>query len=180
MTASAGGVGLPSSERKVLACVDQSRHAEYVADYAAWAARRLGAPLEFLHVIDRHPEVSSGADHSGAIGIDAQELLLSELTREESVRSKAAREAGRVFLNGLRERAIAAGIPAPDGASGTVHWWIHWSTRRSRPACSCWVGAVPRPRRRSVIWAAMSRSSRARSSGPSSPSPRAFANRAAR
>ena len=44
------------NENKVLACVDQSRFAEYVADYAAWAARRMDAPLEFLHVIDRHPE----------------------------------------------------------------------------------------------------------------------------
>ena len=27
------------NENKVLACVDQSHFAEYVADYAAWAAR---------------------------------------------------------------------------------------------------------------------------------------------
>ena len=44
------------NENKVLACVDQSHFADYVADYAAWAARRMDAPLEFLHVIDRHPE----------------------------------------------------------------------------------------------------------------------------
>lgn len=59
------------NDNKVLACVDQSRFADYVADYAAWAARRMDAPLEFLHVIDRHPEKGSGDDHSGAIGIDA-------------------------------------------------------------------------------------------------------------
>ena len=48
------------NENKVMACVDQSRFADYVADYAAWAARRMEAPLEFLHVIDRHPEQGSG------------------------------------------------------------------------------------------------------------------------
>ena len=32
-------------DRKVLACVDQSRFADTVADYAAWAARRMDAPL---------------------------------------------------------------------------------------------------------------------------------------
>lgn len=50
------------NENKVLACVDQSHFAEYVADYAAWAARRMDAPLEFLHVIDRHPEQGSGVN----------------------------------------------------------------------------------------------------------------------
>lgn len=100
--------------KKVLACVDQSRFAEHVADYAAWAARRMDAPLELLHVIDRHPETASSKDHSGAIGIDAQEQLLNALSDEDESRSKAAREQGRLFLNGLRERAVAAGVDSPD------------------------------------------------------------------
>ena len=103
-----------NSEKKVLACVDQSRFAEHVADYAAWAARRMDAPLELLHIIDRHPETASSKDHSGAIGIDAQEQLLSALSEEDAARSKAAREQGRLFLNRLRERAVAAGVDSPD------------------------------------------------------------------
>lgn len=102
------------NENKVLACVDQSRFADYVADYAACAARRMQAPLEFLHAIDRHPEVATGNDHSGAIGIDAQEHLLAELSGQDELRSKAASEQRRLFLNRLRERAIAAGVEAPD------------------------------------------------------------------
>ena len=101
-------------EKKILACVDQSHFADYVADYAAWAARRMNAPLEFLHVIDRHPEIATGNDHSGAIGFDAQEHLLTELSNEEGLRSKAAREQGRLFLNRLRERAISVGVESPD------------------------------------------------------------------
>ena len=103
-----------NQENKVLACVDQSHFADFVADYAAWAAQRMDAPLEFLHVIDRHPEIGSGKDHSGAIGIDTQETLLQQLTEEEQVRTKAERERGRVFLNRLRERALAAGAEAVD------------------------------------------------------------------
>ena len=99
---------------KVLACVDQSRFADHVADYAAWAARRLDAPLEFLHVIERHPERSSGQDHSGAIGIDAQENLLDRLSAADEARSRAAREQGRIFLNRLRQRASAAGVKQVD------------------------------------------------------------------
>lgn len=95
------------NESKVLACVDQSRFADYVADYAAWAAQRMNAPLELLHILDRHPETASSKDHSGAIGIDAQEHLLSALSDEDESRSKAAREHGRIFLNRLREPAGA-------------------------------------------------------------------------
>ena len=102
------------TDNKVLACVDRSHFADTVADYAAWAARRMDAPLEFLHVIDRHPEIGSGEDHSGAIGFDAQQALLHKLSEKDEARSRDAREAGRIFLNRLRERAIAAGVAAPD------------------------------------------------------------------
>lgn len=103
-----------NQENKVLGCVDQPHFADFVADYAAWAAQRMDAPLEFLHVIDRHPEIGSGKDHSGAIGIDTQETLLKQLTEEEEVRTKAERERGRMFLNRLRERALVAGAELVD------------------------------------------------------------------
>ena len=101
-------------DKKVLACVDQSRFADTVADYAAWAARRMDAPLELLHVIDRHLERGSGEDHSGAIGINAQEHLLSTLSDKDAALARAEREQGRLFLNRLRQRALAAGAPAAD------------------------------------------------------------------
>ena len=101
-------------DRKVLACVDQSHYAENIADYAVWAANRMQAPLEFLHVLDRHPEQSTGGDYSGALGMDAQETLLAELSEKDEARSRTAREQGRLFLNRLRERALAAGIASPD------------------------------------------------------------------
>lgn len=101
-------------ENKVLACVDRSHFANTIADAAAWAAARMDAPLEFLHILDRHPEIGSGDDHSGAIGFDAQENLLKELSDKDAELSRKMREEGRLFLNALRERAIAAGVPAPD------------------------------------------------------------------
>ena len=90
--------------RKILACVDQSDYATHVADYAAWAATRLSSPLELLHVIDRHQEIASEIDRSGSIGMDAQENLLERLSQEEGERSRAARDQGRLFLNGLKQR----------------------------------------------------------------------------
>jgi nucleotide-binding universal stress UspA family protein len=101
-------------EQKVLACVDQSHFADFVADAAAWAARRMQAPLELLHVIDRDAGAVRGADHSGIIGVNAQQALLERLSEADEARSKAVREQGRVFLNALRERALGAGVAAPD------------------------------------------------------------------
>jgi nucleotide-binding universal stress UspA family protein len=98
----------------VLACVDQSRFATSVARYAAWAARKLDAPLEFLHVIDRHPDLEPVQDLSGSIGLNAQENLLNQLSDEDEVRSRSRRETGRIFLNQLREQALAAGASSVD------------------------------------------------------------------
>ena len=102
------------ADNKILACVDQSPYAGKVVDYATWAAARLDAPLELLHVIERESEVTESVDHSGALGLDTQEQLLSELTEKDQIRSKAVREQGRRFLNGLRERALATGLTEVD------------------------------------------------------------------
>ena len=105
---------MTQQDNKVLACVDLSPYAEHVADYAAWAAARMGAPLEFLHVIDRHPALQGSQDHSGAIGANAQETLLKNLSEEDAARTRAEREQARSFLQGLRERALAAGAHPVD------------------------------------------------------------------
>lgn len=102
------------TDPKVLACVDQSPYADHVTDAAAWAATRLGAPLELLHVIDREQGRSHTDDHSGAIGINAQENLLNQLAEDDAMLARQAREQGRVFLNRLRARAQAAGVAEPD------------------------------------------------------------------
>mgnify|MGYP003110254009 CR=1 FL=1 len=98
------------NDNRVLACVDQSRYADNVLDAATWAAQRVEAPLELLHVIDRHETPPSGEDHSGTIGIDAQERLLDQLSAEDEQRSLQAREQGRELLRRLRERAVDAAL----------------------------------------------------------------------
>jgi nucleotide-binding universal stress UspA family protein len=101
-------------DQQVLACVDLSPYAEHVADYAAWAAVRLAAPLELLHVIDRHPALQGAQDHSGALLANAEENLLKSLSEQDAVRTRAARESARTFLQALRERALAAGASPVD------------------------------------------------------------------
>lgn len=63
---------------QVVACVDGSRAAPAVCDYAAWASRHVGAPLLLLHVLDeaRYPVEP---DLAGSIGLGSREQLLHEL-----------------------------------------------------------------------------------------------------
>jgi nucleotide-binding universal stress UspA family protein len=100
-------------EQRVLACVDQSHFAEYVTDYAARCAQRLAMPLELLHVLERHPERSSGADHSGAIGFRAQDALMDDLVTGEAAENREARERSRLFLTQLCTRAVPLGVERP-------------------------------------------------------------------
>lgn len=101
---------------KVIACLDASGSAlaATVVDWAVWSATRLDAPLELLHVLDRHPERSEVTDFSGTIGLDAQSSLLQELGDLDQQRSKLAREVGRQMLAAARQRAETAGATTVD------------------------------------------------------------------
>ena len=99
--------------RQVLACIDGIGNTTAVCDYAAWAARRLVAPLTYLHVIERHPERAASQDLSGSIGIDEQEALLKALADLDAERSQLAQAHGRALLASARQRAAAAGIDTP-------------------------------------------------------------------
>ena len=94
---------------KVLACIDGSVYTQSVCDHAVWAALRLATPLEFLHVLDRHPETAATRDLSGNIGLDSQDNLLSELALLDEKRSKVAQQHGREMLDGVVRRAREQG-----------------------------------------------------------------------
>nr|MDQ3335507.1 universal stress protein [Myxococcota bacterium] len=99
---------------KIIACVDRQVDLPTVCDHAVWAARRLGGPLEFLHVLDRHPERAPRVDMTGSIGLGTQESLLDELSDLDMQRSKLAQEHGRLLLESAKARAgeDAARVPA--------------------------------------------------------------------
>ncbi|HQT30723.1 MAG TPA: universal stress protein [Thiobacillus sp.] len=96
----------------VMACIDGSRNALAVCDYAAWAGKRIDAPLECLHVLGK-----SGypvpADFSGSIGLGSREHPLQELAELDEKRGRLALEEGRLMLESARAWAIAAGVESP-------------------------------------------------------------------
>ena len=96
---------------KVLACIDSSRYAVSVCDHAAWAASRLGEPVELLHVLERHgTDPSIAADRSGRLGVDSREALLRQLVELDEQRNRVAQEAGRHLLDEAAARVRAGGV----------------------------------------------------------------------
>jgi len=91
---------------KVIACIDESRYAESVCDYALWSAGRMEAPLSLLHVIPHPPggRVDSEQNLSGTIGFGAKSRLLEELADLDAQRSRLEVEHGRHLLAAALER----------------------------------------------------------------------------
>lgn len=95
---------------RVLACIDGSVYAESVADHAAWAAGRLGLPVELLQVLGRREAASS--DRSGRIVAGARRRLLEELVTLDAQRAKLVQREARLGLEELRSRVEGAGSPS--------------------------------------------------------------------
>lgn len=98
----------------VMAAIDGSSFSENVCDYAAWASLALGAPLEFVHVVDNHSDVPDEANLSGNLRFGARERLMKELSDLDEKRAKINREQGKLMLEAARERAIADGVSDPN------------------------------------------------------------------
>ncbi len=94
---------------RVLAAIDHSSFSAGVSELAGWAGVRLGAPVELLHVLDRHPETARGVDLTGTIGLGAREDLLQELAALDEQHSRLAQQRAVHLLEGARQRAAAAG-----------------------------------------------------------------------
>lgn len=92
-----------------IACIDGSKFNESVSDYAIWLSKTLDAPLKALHAIE-HNAIAAVSDFSGAIGIGAQEHLLSELTEVEQQRNKLEIQKGKDILDTVKARANQAGV----------------------------------------------------------------------
>ncbi|MBW8305326.1 MAG: universal stress protein [Thiobacillus sp.] len=97
---------------QVMACIDGSSITLAVCDYAAWASRKMDAPLDFLHVLGRS-EYPIPTDLSGNLGLGSREHLLQELATLDEQRSRVALEQGHLMLDAAKARAVADGVPNP-------------------------------------------------------------------
>lgn len=96
------------ADGRVLAALDPSPYAASVATHAAWAAVRLGAPLELLHAIDHPHGKPATTDLSGNLALGAQENLLDQLASVDEQRGKLAQQQGRDLLDAARAQVAAS------------------------------------------------------------------------
>lgn len=96
----------------VVACIDGSSTSPAVCEYAAWTSKQLGAPLNFLHVLDKSVYPVQ-ANLSGNIGLGSREALLKELTELDEKRGKIALEHGRQMLEAAKTKALESGVSNP-------------------------------------------------------------------
>jgi nucleotide-binding universal stress UspA family protein len=96
--------------KRILACIDASSYASSVCELAAWAATRLSASVELLHVVQRKDAVAARKDLSGAIGLGVKSELLEELTQIDEAEGKLAISDGRVLLAQAEKLLVAGGV----------------------------------------------------------------------
>lgn len=94
----------------ILSCTDGSVYSRSVYDHTAWAARRLGASVHVLHILDPQRDVAAMADLSGTIGVDAQSRLTGELVALEEAKARVAQAQARAILADARHHLGVAGI----------------------------------------------------------------------
>jgi nucleotide-binding universal stress UspA family protein len=94
----------------ILACTDGSTYAPSLYQHTAWAAQRLTASVEVLHVLDHHRERAPGVDFSGSIGMDASVVLTEELAKLEEAQGRVQRLKGKAILDDAKHQLTAAGL----------------------------------------------------------------------
>lgn len=94
----------------ILACTDGSAHAPGLYQHAAWAALRLSAGVEVLHVLDHHRERAPGVDLSGSIGLDASARLTEELAGLEETQGRVQRLHGKAILDDAARTLAQHGV----------------------------------------------------------------------
>ncbi len=90
------------STSKILACTDGSLYASSVYGHAHWAASRMHARIQVLHIIDSRSEAVPHVDLSGSIGLNARQTLKKELVALDEARGRAAQAKASLILDEAR------------------------------------------------------------------------------
>jgi nucleotide-binding universal stress UspA family protein len=95
---------------KILACTDGSAYAASIYAHAAWAALRMPAAVEVMHVLDQHRERAAAADMSGAISFDSRDDLMRQLTELEEAKGRLSLKQSRLILQDASAHLLADGV----------------------------------------------------------------------
>ena len=96
---------------KLLLCVDGSLYADNISIHAAWAAKRLNADIDVLHILRRQSDYNApSSDHTGTLGLGARSRLMEDLVKVDEERAKLEQQKGRLILEHVDKNLAEAGI----------------------------------------------------------------------
>lgn len=113
----------------VLSCTEGSQYAPAIYQLTAWAAARLHAGVEVLHVVEPPPVFVPAMDYIGDAGMAAAPLYSPELAKLDAERLREAEEKSGAILKTAGAALKEAGVADPvltslDGSLVDVlkHW----------------------------------------------------------
>jgi nucleotide-binding universal stress UspA family protein len=92
--------------QRLLACLDVSHYSQTVCEHAAWAAQRLNASVELLHVIQRN-DARRGLDGAG---IASKPGLLDEVMALHEAEGRLAERQGHLLIEAAVDQLRARGL----------------------------------------------------------------------
>lgn len=97
--------------KTILVCTDGSAYSPSLYDHALWAARRLGAHLHIVHLIEPAPLAPLGADYGGVLGTEAHLQLSADILALEKTRVQVAERRSRAILASALAHLQVGGLP---------------------------------------------------------------------
>ncbi len=95
--------------KTILTCTDGSSYAPSLYEHTAWAAKRAGASVQVLHLLEQE-EALRGQNLAGSLGFDAGTDLLEELVRVDEAHNRVARLRGQAILKDAEKQLRASGV----------------------------------------------------------------------
>lgn len=96
--------------KRLLACLDVSHYSQTVCEHAAWAAQRLGATVELLHVIQRNATEEVRQELGETMDLASKPGLLDEILSLKVAEGQLAERQGELLLQAAIEQLRALGI----------------------------------------------------------------------
>jgi nucleotide-binding universal stress UspA family protein len=94
----------------ILALIDNSVYSRSVCDHAGWAARRLDAPVDLVHVLGPKHGPTEAPDFSAHLNAEAIAQLLEDLAAHDEQAARLAQRHARAILDAARAHLTESGV----------------------------------------------------------------------
>ncbi|MDM7956551.1 universal stress protein [Blastomonas sp.] len=96
--------------KRLLACLDVSHYSQTVCEHAAWAATRLDAEVELLHVIQRNAADDVRQELGSTMDLASKPGLLDEILSLKIAEGQLAERQGQLLVQAAVEQLRALGV----------------------------------------------------------------------